>query len=99
MNQSLTNLNILYCNEGSSNKVWGWFQHGNHYWAFWGGVGKAFGFKHHGIWHLELSKLARAKQQKGYNYITSQEFDLLDPQWQERFWERFTFALLSSGTV
>jgi hypothetical protein len=95
---SVTQLNIYHNNSGNHNKVWGHFFHGEHVWAFWGGVGKAWSFKYHGpdsvlnnrfVWDL-----AEQKVRKGYDLITALDLDVLDPDWRDRFNERFTYFLL-----
>ena len=93
----ITPLHIWHCNTQNHDKVWGWFVHGAHMWAFWGGIGKAWSFKLHGetTWAaFELDKLAREKVMKGYAPMLIDTLHMLDPTWQLRFNERFTYFLL-----
>jgi hypothetical protein len=96
---SVTQLTIYHNNSGNHNKVWGYFNHGDHLWAFWGGVGKAWSFKYHGVdlpWiRASVIDLSHAKFKKGYSEIHGLDFlDQLDPGWRDRFNERFTYFLL-----
>lgn len=94
MMESLSDYQIYHYAQGTSNKIWGWCRHGDHYWAFWGGVGKACAFKHHGAWFWDLQKLQDQKISKGYTRICLYELMDKDPDWQIRFQERFTVCLL-----
>lgn len=96
---SITQFNIYHNNSGTHNKVWGYFCHGDHLWAFWGGVGKAWSFKYHGgdlPWiRAGLIDLAHMKTKKGYHEMHDcNALDELDAEWRARFNERFTYFLL-----
>ncbi len=94
----LVNFHLYHCGVNNHNKVWGYFAHGAHFWAFWGGVGKAWSFKYHGVgsdWaHMHLMDLAHAKVRKQYEHIQPEQLDTWDVTWRERFSERFTYFLL-----
>ena len=96
---TLTHFSIFYNNCDNHNKVWGHFCHGDHLWAFWGGVGKAWSFKYHGAdlpWiRAAVQDLAHMKNRKGYHLMQDlQALDQLDANWRDRFNERFTYFLL-----
>ena len=96
----ITPLHIWHCNTQNHDKVWGWFVHGDLMWAFWGGMGKAWSFKLHGetSWAIfELDKLAGEKARKGYAPMPMDTLNILDPTWQLRFNERFTYFLLQQS--
>lgn len=96
---SLTDFALYHNSKQNHNKVWGHFCHGNQLWAFWGGVGKAWNFKHHGDdlpWiRTTLQDLANTKTKKGYGIMSDLSvIDQMDPTWRLRFSERFTYFLL-----
>lgn len=94
MMEGISEYQIYHCSEGTSNKIWGWCQHGDHFWAFWGGVGKACAFKHHGVHVWDLHKLQTQKVDKGYKHIYLEDLIIMDPDWCMRFQERFVVCLL-----
>jgi hypothetical protein len=94
----IDNLAVRYHNTGNSDKIWGSFSHGNIWWAFWGGRGKALTFKCHHEWEHEITKLHHSKSRKGYELITAALWDQLDPSWRTTFSERFTYQLLITET-
>ena len=95
---SLTHFSLYHNGSDSHNKVWGHFNHGDHLWAFWGGVGKAWSFKYHGgdlPWiRAAVLDLANNKIRKGYSLMNTQELDVLDAEWRDRFNDRFTYFML-----
>jgi len=98
----ITRMHIWHCSKDNHNKVWGYFSHGELFWAFWGGMGKAWSFKLHGSplwgsgsWPMgDLDRLSQDKVKKSYVPITQADLTLLDPTWELRFNERFTYFLL-----
>jgi hypothetical protein len=96
---SLTNFTLYHNGHENHNKVWGYFSHGDHWWAFWGGIGRAWNFKYHGadeiISRIHLQELVSSKNKKGYSIIQDlTAIDALDSTWRARFNERFTYFLL-----
>jgi hypothetical protein len=96
---SLAEFRIYHNHHDAHNKVWGFFLHGVHLWAFWGGMGKAWSFKYHGgdlPWiRSTLYDLANKKMSKGYVIVSDPHMlDSLDSTWRDRFNERFTYFLL-----
>lgn len=92
---TIDDIHVWYHSNQNHNKVWGYFRHGTatQHWAFWGGIGKAWSFKYHGLpW--DLLKLSDAKCRKGYLSISLPDLDVLDPTWRIRFSERFSYFLL-----
>ena len=96
---TLENLVVLRLVDDRSNKVWGRFQYGAKYYAFWGGINQAMSFKSHGQWQWDLDKLLEQKRSKGYK--TSSVVDLLqlNPQFSQTFSERFSWFVLSDSTT
>lgn len=94
---TLTEFHIFYCGKGNHNKVWGYFQHGNTWWTYWGGVGKAWTFKQigsHESDQLYVEVLSEQKIKKGYEITSHDLVDDSDPEWRMRFCERLTLTLL-----
>ena len=101
--QSVSELKVWHCHNDTNNKVWGYFCHGTSWWAFWGGVHKAWSFKHHGEetpWlRGDLAQLSLKKQAKGYKPLSVEQLSLLDLTWQDRFNERFVYFLLQQPSI
>lgn len=100
---ALTDFHLFHCGLNNHNKVWGYFAHGAHLWAFWGAVGKACAFKYHGqddLWNRTFVRdLAQVKLRKGYSETQLSEWDVWDPVWRDMFNERFTYFLLQQPAV
>lgn len=104
-----TRFEVYHNTEKNHNKVWGHFHHGGTVWTFWGGVGKAWSFKYHGLVEhgplhnytgiqAHISQLALTKRDKGYVLIDQPQLDVIDATWRDRFNERFVWFLLQTTT-
>lgn len=85
---------LLHCQEGRSNKIWGYFRDETVYWAFWCGVGQNPSFKKHSLHIGDLLVLSSAKQRKGYKKISMDELKNLWPEFDQVFQERFVWFKL-----
>jgi hypothetical protein len=95
---ALENLTVLRFVDSRSNKLWGRFQYGHKYYAFWGGMNQAMSFKSHGQWSWDLDKLADQKRNKGYKLLTVDDLVAENPQFPQTFSERFSWFVLSDNT-
>jgi predicted DNA-binding WGR domain protein len=100
---TFTYFRLFHCDVNNHNKVWGYFLHGAHWWAFWGGVGKSCTFKYHGVDEIgtrsTLTDLASSKMRKGYSETVLSAWHVWDPDWQDMFNERFIYFLLQQPAI
>lgn len=96
MMEGISNYQIYHCDQDNHNKIWGWCQHGDHFWAFWGAVGKSCSFKHHGTYVWDIHHVSNKKLQKGYKPIRLEHMLMLDPNFSIMFQERFVACLLQT---
>jgi len=89
-----TELTMYHNNTGNHNKVWGWVNHNQIYWTFWGGLSKPWQFKRHDDQITPLLTLGYQKIKKGYMEKSPQEITQVDPTWTERFNQLFTAQVL-----
>lgn len=88
---------LLWNNDGSSDKIWGYVQAGNNYFNFWGrrsvvdkdgltesGKRPSLQFKMHKN-HGALETLARKKNDKGYKAVPEERVDSIVPGFTEFF--------------
>ena len=101
---------ILWCNEGTHDKVWGYFlrpttlipgeyQRKHHGWnccIFWGRRGKAMQFKAR-VTGYDLEKLVRSKQEKGYEKISEEKLFEIWPAFIEEAEGKLMWEVLAGN--
>ena len=92
---------VGWCNKGTSDKVWGYFQvgSGGTYYIFWAGRGKAMNFKKQTS-AFEVVKVRRSKENRSYDkaYTEISEAKLLEiwPTFENELEGRLSFCMLAN---